>query len=557
MATGGSSVAVINQYSQQHGLSLEWEEVSSSGPPHQRTFVIHLTVGVRVTKGQGSSKKLAKEDAAKRMIAELHGEGYLESKSVQDQRSKISILQELCQKSSRFVPMYSEISRVGPPNDPTFTFTVAIRHPETGEEMTAQGEGRSKDKAKTNAAAAMLQRLHPEAHHSYPVSDSPLGHATPIRETSTQHLPLQTHTISEETSRLSRLGPTLITRGLEGVRLEHPVPKPRTRPPSAAPLAGQDISSSSSMPLPQGSVQNRSGSDTRYTHLSTASFATQSMYHAIPAQPPGCSAQALLPPQLQATPTVLPDGSSVLPPDFGTSTTNPLRGLDNRLLDMSMSSSSTTLPPAQRDHTHPLHTETDQTRHYVLSDLSNLPNLPSIDMGPEPEPVLPVEGTEASGPPAASRPVPKPRKSKPVTSIVQETQRECDLTMQAEVKRNDHADEVIPLTQAVTLATQAPQFQTVRVAQANTAPHISEIPDIACSPLEFVKQQTSHLGTLTVVPLEGKDQNDRHVCFLSLSQVAGCGTMTALGAGATGPEAAQDAARCLWRQLTGQGMLVR
>lgn len=555
MATGGSSIAVINQYSQQHGLSLEWEEVSISGPSHQRTFVVRLTVGEHVTEGQGSSKKLAKEDAAKRMIAELHGEGYLESKSVQDQRSKISILQELCQKSSRSVPRYSEISRFGPPNDPTFTFAVAIHHPETGEELTAKGEGRSKDKAKTNAAAAMLEQLYPEAHHPYPVSDSPPGHA-PIRETSSQYVPLQTHTMSQETSRLSRTGPLLVTRGpTEGVHHEHPVPKPRTRPPNAAPLPGQD-SSSSPMPLPQGSVQNRSGSDTQYTHLPTASVATQSMYHGIPAQPPGCSAEVLLPPQSQATPTILPDGS-VLIPDYSTSTVNPLRGLDSRRIDVSISSISTTLPPAQRDRTHPLQTETDQTRHCVLSDLGNLPDLPSI--GIDPEPVLPVESTEASGPPAASRPIPKPRKSKPAASTVQETQRECDLTMQAEVKHNDHAHEVstIPLTQAVTLAAQAPQSQTVCVDQANTAPHISEIPDTVYSPLEFVKQQTAHLGTLKVVPLEGKDQNDRHVCFLSLSQVGACRTMTALGAGTTGPEAEQDAARCLWRQLTGQGTIVR
>ena len=115
----------------------------------------------------------------------------------------------------------------------------------------------------------------------------------------------------------------------------------------------------------------------------------------------------------------------------------------------------------------------------------------------------------------------------------------------------------VPQAQAVTCATQAPPSQAVCVAQADSGPRMSEVPEMVCNPLAFVRQHTAHLGTLKVVPLEGKDQKERHVCFLSFSQVEGCGTMTALGAGPTVPEAEHDAARCLWRQLTGQGKIVR
>ena len=551
MATGGSSVAVVNQYAQKHGLSLTWVEASSTGPPHQRMFVLRLTLGKRVTEGRGSNKKLAKEDAAKRMMEELHGDGYLETDSVQEQRSKISVLQELCQKSGRPLPKYQEISRVGPPNDRTFTFAVFIHRPSTGEEMSAQGKGKSKDKAKSDAATAMLQKL--ESHESCEYGTSDSGHANPIWEPSPQHTFPQTYTTSEEASPLSRMGPMLISRSsTQGVQSDQqPVPKPRTRPPTTGPLAVQDLSSSPTI-LPRGSAQDHYSRDMLPPHLPTVPGAVPGMCPTTPVEPPRCSAQELLPPSSYGIPTVLQDGNAV-PPDL---TVNPLQGRNTRPSDLP-STSSITPPPAGRDHPHPLHTATDRMRDCVSSDLPNLPDLPSFDTNPQT--MSPLQGTKAS---EAVRPIPKPRKSKPGTSAVQDTGRESSLRVQAEDEQSDHADEkvvTVPPTQAVTphAAQPPPQHPAVCVARADTGPCISEIPDTVYNPLEFVRQCTVHLGTLKVVPLEGKDQRDRHVCFLSLSQVEGLGAMTALGAGPNAPEAEQDAARCLWRQLTGQGKIVR
>lgn len=556
MAAGGSSVAVVNQYAQKHGLSLNWVEASSIGPPHQRMFVLRLTLGERLTEGRGSNKKLAKEDAAKRMMEELHGDGYLQTDSVQAQRNKISVLQELCQKSGRPIPRYHEISRVGPSNDPTFTFAVFIHHPSTGDEMNTQGIGKSKDKAKFDAASAMLQLL--ESHESCEYGTSDSGHTNPVWEPSPQHMFPQMYTTSEEASRLSRMGPMLISRSSsEGVQCDQqPVPKPRTRPPNTGPLVVQDISTISSSPtlLPRGSAQDHYSRDMLPPHLPTVPSAAPSMCLTTPMQPPTCTAQELLPPRSYGIPTVLPDGNAV-PPDLGTNMLNPLQGHDSRPSDLVPSTSSTTPPPAGRHHLHPLHTTTDRMRHCVSSDLPNLPDLPSFDTNPQT--MLTVQSTKAS---EAVRPIPKPRKSKPGTSAVQDTGRESGLAVRAEDKQSDHGDEkvvIVPPTQADTHAAQPLQHPAVCVARADSGPCISEIPDTVYNPLEFVRQHTIHLGTLKVVPLEGRDQRDRHVCFLSLSQVEGLGAMTALGAGPNAPEAEQDAARCLWRQLTGQGKIVR
>ena len=487
----------MNQYAQQHGLRLEWGEVSCTGPSHQSTFVVRLTVGGRITVGQGTSKKFAREDAAKNMMEQLHGEGYLESVSAQNQRSPISVLQELCQKNGKELPRYSELSRSGPPNEPTFTFSVTINHPTTGEEMTVKGDGRSKDKAKTKAATAMLELVYVRTHQS-----PSAGYSTPATwETGKQYMPPGTDT-SEVTSRLSRPGASLFPRGSTEVQPEVPVPKPRAR--ASTNTAAQEPLSYQSQTIPTAHTSH----------------------------------------QL--------DGSAIIP-----GYVNPLQDPNSTFPNVCVSASCITPPPAHHAPTHPFQSCTDQSRQSVLSDLGNLPDLPSIDAASDHTST--VQGTEAS----ITRPIPKPRTNKSVASTVssQETKREDGLMVQAKEGHSIHAAgklSTVPTAQTVPRAIQPPPpLQTVHVAQANTAPCISDIPDTGCRPLWFVQQQTTHLGALKTVPLEGKDQNDRYVCFLSLSHYEGGRTMTAIGAGTSENEAEDDAARCLWRQLTGQGKIVR
>ena len=157
MATEGSRIAVINEYAQAHGLTLEWLELEPSGLLSDKKFRFEVIMGNFSAEGSGSKKSRAKENAAEELVKILQQQGYMPSGS--SQRKSVSVLQEKCQKSGKPLPKYSEINQTGPPNDRTFTFSVTITSPSTGRELCVHGEGKSKKIAKENAAKMMLHNM--------------------------------------------------------------------------------------------------------------------------------------------------------------------------------------------------------------------------------------------------------------------------------------------------------------------------------------------------------------------------------------------------------------
>lgn len=66
----------LQELAQGRGLSLpEYNVVAEVGPDHDKTFVVEVKVGSLITKGEGSSKKEAQQQAARQALSEF-GERY-------------------------------------------------------------------------------------------------------------------------------------------------------------------------------------------------------------------------------------------------------------------------------------------------------------------------------------------------------------------------------------------------------------------------------------------------------------------------------------------------
>jgi len=62
----------LNEYASKHDLKIEYETLSSSGKPHEPTFVVAVKIdGLESGKGEGKSKKEAEQHAAKVAIGRI------------------------------------------------------------------------------------------------------------------------------------------------------------------------------------------------------------------------------------------------------------------------------------------------------------------------------------------------------------------------------------------------------------------------------------------------------------------------------------------------------
>lgn len=64
-------ITFCNDQSKIRNLHMEWEQVSETGPPHDKTFTWSLKMGEMLTMGSGNSKKGAKNKAAEEMVKKL------------------------------------------------------------------------------------------------------------------------------------------------------------------------------------------------------------------------------------------------------------------------------------------------------------------------------------------------------------------------------------------------------------------------------------------------------------------------------------------------------
>lgn len=68
---GRNPIMHCNDESKARNLHMEWEQVSETGPPHDKTFTWSLKMGDFLTMGSGNSKKGAKNKAAEEMVKKL------------------------------------------------------------------------------------------------------------------------------------------------------------------------------------------------------------------------------------------------------------------------------------------------------------------------------------------------------------------------------------------------------------------------------------------------------------------------------------------------------
>lgn len=66
-----SPISLVHEIALKRNLSVGFEVVRESGPPHMRTFVTKCIVGEKVTEGEGNGKKISKKRAAEKMLEEL------------------------------------------------------------------------------------------------------------------------------------------------------------------------------------------------------------------------------------------------------------------------------------------------------------------------------------------------------------------------------------------------------------------------------------------------------------------------------------------------------
>ncbi|XP_029841135.2 double-stranded RNA-binding protein Staufen homolog 2 [Ixodes scapularis] len=179
-----SPVSLVHELALKRGLSVSFQVVQESGPPHMRTFRTLCTVGELSAEGEGNGKKASKKRAAQGLLEQLRQLPPLEPPAgalpppgtllrrrappkkrarnlVREQRvaptpcevNPISRLIQIQQAKKEPEPSYSLVSERGDPRQREFVLQCVLGA------LTTQGAGPNKKTAKRLAAEAMLQKL--------------------------------------------------------------------------------------------------------------------------------------------------------------------------------------------------------------------------------------------------------------------------------------------------------------------------------------------------------------------------------------------------------------
>ncbi len=187
---GKSAVSTVHDLAHQNGWTVNWFEESETGPAHAKVFSMKVTMGPYEVSGSGRSKKLAKQDAAQLLVAQVTGNevadimglpGFTGNAGQAGQSGNtsedygpqlpqavgqkaisagpsggdnpISTLDHIVKKHKLGEPQYITVCENGPLALQRFDIKVKLN------DMEASGFGRSKKVAKRNAAQAMLDQL--------------------------------------------------------------------------------------------------------------------------------------------------------------------------------------------------------------------------------------------------------------------------------------------------------------------------------------------------------------------------------------------------------------
>ncbi|KAF2352347.1 Double-stranded RNA-binding domain [Trinorchestia longiramus] len=173
-----SPISCVHEVALRRSLTVQFEVVGESGPPHMRTFLTSCVVGTTKCQGEGASKKISKKRAAELMLDELRNLPPLPPTSPARMKRKIapkkkcrnlvkeqttpdygqninpiSRLIQIQQSKKQREPVYTLIAEKGVPRRREFVMQVEVG------DYTAQGTGPNKKLAKRAAAESVLQQM--------------------------------------------------------------------------------------------------------------------------------------------------------------------------------------------------------------------------------------------------------------------------------------------------------------------------------------------------------------------------------------------------------------
>ena len=170
-----SEISQVYEIATKRKLQVNFEDVKNTGPAHMKRFVVCSTVGDFKTVGEGSKKKDAKQDAARKMLGELKklpelpqeesqfrrtGRGIRRGPRISCNKPKgeidptlnpISILGQILQRRHEPPPTYKLLQEKIVPQGREFVMQVSVGQHE------ATGAGANKKEAKKRCSEAMLQ----------------------------------------------------------------------------------------------------------------------------------------------------------------------------------------------------------------------------------------------------------------------------------------------------------------------------------------------------------------------------------------------------------------
>uniref|UniRef100_A0A4D5RA94 Double-stranded RNA-binding protein Staufen-like protein n=1 Tax=Scolopendra viridis TaxID=118503 RepID=A0A4D5RA94_SCOVI len=191
-----SPIGLVHEIALKRNLSVAFEVVRESGPPHMRTFVTKCIVGDMVTEGEGNGKKVSKKRAAEKMLEELKKlpalpptipkvkkkTSTVKKKSrnlIKEQKANpeygqginpISRLIQIQQAKKEKEPVYTLVAERGLPRRREFVMQVTVSP------HSCTGTGPNKKLAKRAAAEGLLQMLgysRPQPQPSKPAIKTP------------------------------------------------------------------------------------------------------------------------------------------------------------------------------------------------------------------------------------------------------------------------------------------------------------------------------------------------------------------------------------------------
>uniref|UniRef100_A0A8C2J9D6 non-specific serine/threonine protein kinase n=1 Tax=Cyprinus carpio TaxID=7962 RepID=A0A8C2J9D6_CYPCA len=164
----GNYISQLNEYQQKTQCTVEYEEGSTDGPSHNKTFTMRAVVnGQRYSEGTGKTKKEAKQNAAKNALKCIKTTQNIEptTSSVQNppnnttvsQRNYICWLNEYSQKSKLFFKPH-ESTKMDPGSTHTFNLKY-LKCYVCGDREFPEAYGKNKKDAKEAAATRVYEEL--------------------------------------------------------------------------------------------------------------------------------------------------------------------------------------------------------------------------------------------------------------------------------------------------------------------------------------------------------------------------------------------------------------